>query len=284
MSLYRSSASGKSAACSDIVQGLHSACELTRPLTSSIPALLTAVVVLASAKISPATAARASLAMGLTTMVGFLFDNIYDLPADRAARQPTPLTENIVLISQARWLAGILASCAILLDPAGALGKSTLSAALLALWFYSYAAHWAPWFKNVYSALLVCVPLFYGSLIAGVSVPLAYYLVLGLFVLGRESLIDAHQADADRKIGFKTLAILLGRPATEICGTVVVMLAGALLIYLAPGTSARAVAGICVAAIAAVLVMPLPAIRRTGLLRIPMAIGVVAIGLSLSLR
>jgi 4-hydroxybenzoate polyprenyltransferase len=64
-------------------------------------------------------------------------------------------------------------------------------------------------------ALLACVPLFYGSLIAGVSVPLAYYFVLGLFVLGRESLIDAHQADADRKAGFRTLAILLGRPATS---------------------------------------------------------------------
>jgi hypothetical protein len=47
---------------------------------------------------------------------------------------------------------------------------------------------------------------------------------------------------------------------------------------------AKAVAGLCVAAIAAVLAMPLPAIRRTGLLRIPMAIGVVAIGLSLSLH
>jgi hypothetical protein len=61
-------------------------------------------------------------------------------------------------------------------------------------------------------------------------------------------------------------------------------MAGVLLICFAPGTSARVLAGICVAAIAAVLAMPLPAIRRTGLLRIPMAIGVVAIGLSLSLR
>ena len=84
-------------------------------------------------------------------------------------------------------LAGILALCAILLSPAGALGKLTLSATLLALWFYSYAAHSVPWFKNVYSALLVCLPLLYGSLIAGVSVPLAYYFVPGLFVLGRES-------------------------------------------------------------------------------------------------
>jgi 4-hydroxybenzoate polyprenyltransferase len=190
-------------------------CELTRPLTSSIPALLTGVVALASAKISPATALRGGLAMALTTMAGFLFDNIYDLPTDRAVGQPTPLTQGLVSISQARGLAGIFAVCAILLDPVGASGKLTLSATLLALWFYSYAAHWAPWFKNVYSALLACVPLFYGSLIAGVSVPLAYYFVLGLFVLGRESLIDAHQADADRKAGFRTLAILLGRPATS---------------------------------------------------------------------
>jgi 4-hydroxybenzoate polyprenyltransferase len=141
-----------------------------------------------------------------------------------------------------------------------------------------------PWFKNVYSALLVCLPLLYGSLIAGVSVPLAYYFVPGQFVLGRESLIDAHQADDGRQAGFRTLPILLGRRATEVCGTVVVMIAGVLLTYLAPGTTARLVAGLCVAAIAAVLAMPLPAIRRTGLLRIPMAIGVVAIGLSLSLH
>jgi 4-hydroxybenzoate polyprenyltransferase len=284
MSLYSNNAPDKSVALSDIAQGLRRAGELTRPLTSAIPALLTGVVVLASAKISPAMAMRASLAVALTTMTGFLFDNIYDLPADRAAGQPTPLTQGLVSIFQSRGLAGTLAVCAILLDPAGALGKLTLSATLLALWLYSYAAHWAPWLKNAYSALLVCVPLFYGSLIAGVSVPLAYYFVLGLFVLGRESLIDAHQADADRKAGFRTLAILLGRSATEICGALVVVMAGVLLICFAPGTTARVLAGICVAAIAAVLAMPLPAIRRTGLLRIPMTIGVVTIGLSLSLR
>ena len=96
---------------------------LTRPLTSSIPALLTGVVVLASAKISPATALRGGLAMALTTMAGFLFDNIYDLPADRAAGQPTPLTQGLVSISRARWLAGILALCAILLEPCRLIGQ-----------------------------------------------------------------------------------------------------------------------------------------------------------------
>src|SRR5882757_5367038 len=119
MSLYSNNAPDKSVALSDIAQGLRRACELTRPLTSSIPALLTGVVVLASAKISPAMAMRASLAVALTTMTGFLFDNIYDLPADRAAGQPTPLTQGLVSISQARGLAGILAVCAILLGPAG---------------------------------------------------------------------------------------------------------------------------------------------------------------------
>ena len=222
MSLYSSGSPGKSVALSDIVQGLGCACELTRPLTSSIPALLTGVVVVTVAKSSPATALRGAFAMGISTMAGFLFDNIYDLSADRAADHPTPLTQGIVSSFQARMLAGILALCAILLSPAGALGKLTLSATLLALWFYSYAAHSVPWFKNVYSALLVCLPLLYGSLIAGVSVPLAYYFVLGLFVLGRESLIDAHQADDDRQAGFRTLPILLGRRATEVCGTVVV--------------------------------------------------------------
>jgi 4-hydroxybenzoate polyprenyltransferase len=48
------------------------------------------------AKSSPATALRDAFAMGISTMAGFLFDNIYDLSADRAADHPTPLTQGIV--------------------------------------------------------------------------------------------------------------------------------------------------------------------------------------------
>jgi hypothetical protein len=55
-------------------------------------------------------------------------------------------------------LAGILALCAILLSPAGALGRLTLSATLLALWFYFYAAHSVPWFKNVYRGSAADLP------------------------------------------------------------------------------------------------------------------------------
>jgi 4-hydroxybenzoate polyprenyltransferase len=100
MSLYSSGSPGKSVALSDIVQGLGCARELTRPLTSSIPALLTAVVVVTVAKSSPATALRDAFAMGISTMAGFLFDNIYDLSADRAADHPTPLPRGLFRVSR----------------------------------------------------------------------------------------------------------------------------------------------------------------------------------------
>jgi 4-hydroxybenzoate polyprenyltransferase len=269
---------------SGVSEGLRSVCELTRPVTSSIPALLTGVVAAAGVGISPGAVVRGGLAMGLTAMTGFAVDNIYDLPADRVAGQPTPLTDGRLSLLQARVITAILALFAIVLSPHGIASRVTIATTVLALWCYSSAARWAPWFKNFYSASLVCVPLFFGSLIGGIRVPSAYYLVLALFMLGRESLIDVQQAETDRKIGFRTVALLLGRSVTQISGTTMIVLAGGLLVFCASGPAARLASALCLGTLVAVLGASLPPIRRTGWLRIPMAIGVVAIGLSLSFR
>ena len=264
--------------CAGCVSGL------TRPLTSSIPALLTGSVVLGGKGVPFQVAMRAGCAIGLTAMAGFLFDNIYDLPADRITGRPTPLTQGTVSIPQAWALAATVVVSALAMSPNGAAGRLNIFTTLVALFFYSYFAHRVPWLKNMYSALIVCVPLFYGAAIAKAVVPLIYYLVLGLFTLGRETLIDVHQSDADRITRFRTLPILVGRHRAEIASTTIIMLTGILLVLFTPGFAARAASVLCAATILVVLAIPLPAARRTGMLRIPMAIGAIAIGLSLFLR
>jgi 4-hydroxybenzoate polyprenyltransferase len=257
---------------------------LTRPLTSSIPALLAGFVVLGGKEVPFQIAMRAGCAIGLTAMAGFLFDNIYDLPADRMTGRPTPLTQGRVSIAQARGLAATLVVSALAMSPNGAAARLTIFTTLVALFFYSYFAHRVPWLKNMYSAMIVCVPLFYGAAIARAVVPLSYYFVLGFFTLGRETLIDVHQSDADRITRFRTLPILMGTHRAEIASTTIIMMTGLLLVWLTTGFAARAASVVSAATILVVLTIPLPAARRTGMLRIPMAIGGIAIGLSLFLR
>jgi 4-hydroxybenzoate polyprenyltransferase len=135
--------------CAGCVSGL------TRPLTSSIPALLTGFVVLGGKGVPFQIAMQAGCSIGLTAMAGFLFDNIYDLSADRITGRPTPLTQGRVSMPQAWALAATLVVSALAMSPNGAAGRLTIFTTVVALFFYSYFAHRVPWLKNMYSALIV---------------------------------------------------------------------------------------------------------------------------------
>ncbi len=257
------------------------AIESSRPLPSLIAGLLTALVVSHGARAGVGLALAAGVAISLTTMFGFVLDDIGDLPADRIARKRTALTKGRISILQCRLMCAVLALAAIVVSPGGTAGKGVIVATLAAVGLYYRFSRAFPVLKGPYTATLTCVPLLYGGFVAGVRVPVVSYIVLWVFMVGRELFIDAHQADADRHNGFLTLAVRWNRRTVATCGRYEMLAAVTTLILVAGNRVGQVMATLCAGSVIWVLYGPLSPQRRPPLLLLPVAIGVFAIALSI---
>lgn len=218
--------------------------------------------------------------MMLATMFGFVVDDISDLPADRAVGKPTALAEGRISVLQARLLSSVLAVTAVIVSPGGLHGKCVILVTLIALGFYHSLSRALPLLKGAYTAGLTCVPLLYGGLIAHVRVRVSSYVVLSMFMVGRELLIDASQADADRRTGFRTLAARWNRRAAETWARFGMLAAVALLILTAGNLRAQVLSLFVAGTVVWALYAPVSRFRRPPLLLFSVALGACAIALS----
>jgi len=255
--------------------GIYDACRnvarLTRPESSSIAGFLAALIALRGGCAS-SVIVRVGISMTLTTMAGFVIDDVHDIFQDQIAGVSTVLTDRRMSVLTARMTAALLAAMALCISPGGAAPGMIILLTFAALVLYARFAQLFPRLKCLYTALLVCVPLYYGSLVAGIRVQWVYYAVVALFVCGRELYIDCQQADGDAKSGLRTLAVTWSRPRTQACGTIAMLTAVGLLTATASGTAARGVAILSLLATSLILGLPVFALRRTALMRIVMAL------------
>ncbi len=218
--------------------------------------------------------------MTLATMFGFVADDICDLPADRVVGKPTALAEGRLSVLQARLLCGVLAVTAVIASPGGLQGKCVILTTLIALAFYPCLSKAFPLLKGAYTAGLACVPLLYGGLIARVTVPVSSYVVLCIFMMGRELFIDASQADADLRTGFRTLAVRWNCRAAETWAKFGMLAAVALLILTAGNFRAQALSLLAAGTVVWALYVPVSPFRRPPLLLLSLALGACAIAMS----
>lgn len=252
---------------------------LTRPLPSLIAGLLTALVAQHGGLIF---ALRAGTSMTLVVMFGFVIDNICDFDGDRLAGVRTPLTSRIISISGAKGAAVCLGILALVLSPSLRASCVILAPTMLALILYPLFSHKFPLLKGAYTSCLVCLPLLYPSFMTGNRIPIRYYLLLFVFILAREALIDAYQSSTDKKVGRNTVAVVWGKETIERCAGYAILITAGLLIVIAQGPVAKALAVTCLLTVAIILYSPLVQNRRAGWLRVSMIFGAIALALSVA--
>lgn len=132
-----------------------------RPTTSLIPGVIVTLGLAWGAKVGWGVAASHGLAYVFVTMFGFVTNDIYDCEKDRCAGRARPIAQGIVGVRKAAWLAGGLATLALILPCYGFDGPSyaVLLGALGLAWGYSWLSrHW-PLVKGFWTAVLAVSPL-----------------------------------------------------------------------------------------------------------------------------
>jgi 4-hydroxybenzoate polyprenyltransferase len=162
------------------------------------------------------------------TMVGFILNDMFDLKADLAAQREKPLAKGAISVASAGTVAFILSCGAILVALEVHKGASLeiLVCTLCGVTIYSVVARYLPTLKGVATALLCFAPFLYASSVSGVKFPPAYYVLLFLFIFGRELLLDVRDIDADRLAKVRTLAHVLTPMSSRYIGWV--LMAGSL--------------------------------------------------------
>jgi 4-hydroxybenzoate polyprenyltransferase len=153
-----------------------------------------------------------SLPILLVTMAAFVLNDLYDVAKDRLAGADKPVALGHVspaatLLLAVGLIASALASAALLEQ-----GYSlfVVVAALIAVLLYSPLSRRVPVVKGLAAAVLCCAPLAYASAVTSIRFPSAIYLLLIIFMVGRELLLDVLDLRGDLKAGIRTLAAHLG--------------------------------------------------------------------------
>jgi len=225
----------------------------TRPASSTAAGLLCALALL-TATHQIGQALLAGMSVLLVTMFGFVLNDVLDVDKDRAAKVTRPIATGALSLPSAICVAVLLLlggmACGGFLPYAWFL--AIIAAALVA---YTPFARAVPVAKGLFTALLCITPLRYASLIGSFRFPIAGYITLGCFVLGREALMDGLEARGDARAGMRTIAVRLGAKRTATIGRIVMCLVSAALCVLAtsPVAIIFAVSALCLIVVASSL-------------------------------
>jgi 4-hydroxybenzoate polyprenyltransferase len=185
-------------------------------IAGSVVTLFSAV----SAHLSWYVALVQALPIVLTTMTGFVVNDICDIEKDRLAGSRKPLAEGLISRPIAERVAAGLVSVALL--SAALLSQNRSFAVIVVTLFiallYSAIARRLPLAKGLVTAVLCCAPFAYTTQIASIVIPGEYYLFLLLFVIGRELLLDVRDYWTDRAAGLKTVVSYLKPGLSRVIG------------------------------------------------------------------
>jgi 4-hydroxybenzoate polyprenyltransferase len=251
--------------------------ESTRPVSSLVPGTVACVAVFAREGVC-VRGLLAGLAMYSLTAFGFQVNDILDYAKDRAAGVSRPIARGALSRRAAALFAVVLLLMTFAFSAWVGAGGGVLAATAVVLLLYTPSARKLPLIKGLYVAALCIAPLYYGSQVTGAPYAWPPYVLLSLFIVGREALMDSNEMAGDRSAGMVTVAVVFGELRTKRAGTLVMVLSMAVLASIAPGGVARIAALAAFVSLLCVLAWPhLDDAKKIALSRIPMLAAAVAL-------
>lgn len=267
----------KSRSASALAGHLAAMLESTRPISSLVPGTVACVAVFARQGMC-VRGLLAGLAMYSLTAFGFQVNDILDYAKDRVAGVSRPIPRGALSRRAAALFAVALLLMTFALSAWVGAGGGVLAATAVALMLYTLSAKKLPLIKGLYVAALCIAPLYYGAQVNGAPYAWPPYLLLSLFIVGREALMDSNEIAGDRSAGMITVAVVFGELRTKRAGNLVMVLSVAVLAGIAPGGVARIAALTALISLLCVLAWPrIDDAKRIALSRIPMLAAAVAL-------
>ena len=182
-----------------------------RPWTSPLAGIL-AFIIIYNVQQNIVFSLLKSIPIVFVTMLGFVYNDIYDKAKDKLAGRQRPITNDklstlvatkfiiisiIFILFYEYFINNIFSFYIILLT-------------LIGVIFYSPISRKYPFLKSIYTALLCCTPLIYGYAIA--DSPIIWYKLIPIFMfnIGREIWIDKKDMHWDLSYNIKTIPFYLG--------------------------------------------------------------------------
>jgi len=247
----------------------------TRPMSSLVAGTLSGAVFWTRTGLS-VRGILVGLAMFTLTAFGFVVNDILDYHKDAAAGVTRPIAMGMLSRKAAMLLALALLLSTYAVSAFVGSGGKVLAATALALTLYTPAARYFPPIKGFYVAALCVVPLYYGSAVSRAQYAWPSYVLLAIFVVGREALMDANEVRGDRSSG--TIAVAFGEARTKRIGIFIMALSLTCGIMIATGGLAKVAFTVAILSLLCVMNWPhLNESRRVELSRIPMLAAAVGI-------
>ena len=259
---------------------LVAALKSTRPGSSLVAGTLSTTATWVRSGIHP-QAFVIGLTMYAVAAFGFVINDIFDYHKDAEAGVQRPIATGTLPKSNALVFALGLLSAVFLLSLAAGAGGKMLAGTVLALTLYTPAAQTFPVLKGIYVAGLCLVPLSYAAVVSHTSYSWFTYGALAVFIIGRETLMDANEVWGDKQAGMVTVAVVLGQTCSRWLGISSMILALICLTATTKGWIGMTTAALSLVSLFCVLAWPrLQESRRIELSRLPMLAAAVAIALS----
>ncbi len=209
---------------------------------------------------------------------GFQVNDILDYRKDKAAGVRRPVAAGELTRRAALLFALALLVVTFAVSARVGSGGNVLAATALALILYTPTARKLPLTKGIYVACLCVAPLYYGSVVSGASYAWPPYVLVAVFITGREAFMDSNELKDDRDAGMMTIAVVLGETRTKAIATCAMALSMAVLAVVAAWGIAKAAAIVALVSLLLVFIWPrLDDNKRIELSRIPMLAAAVAL-------
>jgi 4-hydroxybenzoate polyprenyltransferase len=248
-----------------------------RPFSSIIAGALSMAAVWIHSGFST-RAVLVGLAMSVATMFGFVINDILDYDKDAAAGVQRPIAMGVLSRPAALVFSLFLVLVVWTLSTAVGSGRNVLAVTTLALLLYTPFARRMPLLKGAYVACLCTLPLSYASAVDCANPSWQAYVVLALWIVGRETLMDAHEIEGDRKAGMMTPAVALGQVHARRLGVAIMIVATMWLIGVARGLFGKSLAIVSIMSLLCVLLWPqVEEDRRIAFSRLPMLAAALAV-------
>lgn len=206
---------------------------LVHPASSFISGILSFTMAVQAFNLSEYWLLFRVLPIVFVTMAGFIINDIFDIQRDKFRGDEKPIASGKLTISASITLLFILIFLSFSVE--GIFGEwqsfKIILITLIAVFLYTPFAHRFPVIKGLYTAVLCCAPLLYGSAISHRQIPIIMYIVLCTYVVGRELLLDTKDLQYDLSFGIKTPAAHLGEKASPIIAWTLMWLSIVVLLF-----------------------------------------------------
>jgi len=162
-------------------------------------------------------------------MAGFIINDIYDAKKDKYSSVSKAIAAGKISSETAACVAVFLIAVAVTLAAGISRGASlfVIIAAIVGVSLYSVLAYHLPVFKGFITGTLSCAPFAYAAEISGLNIYASCYILLVVFIAGRELLLDVRDFKADQKANINTLVYYLQPTTSRVLGWM--MMAGSII-------------------------------------------------------